>query len=221
MTGQDAPLFPLFLKLAGRPVLLVGGGEVARAKAEGLLAAGAALTVVAPVVDPALRATLASAGAQLRQREFEPADLDGAWLVVAAAPPAVNRAVLAAAEPRRLFVNSVDDPGAATCYSGAVVRKGPVTLAISTGGAAPALAGLMRQALEAVLPEDLSRWGEVADEARRRWKAEARPMAARRPLLLAALNELYTTPTAATATTTTTTTTAATTATTTATKGAR
>jgi siroheme synthase-like protein len=111
--------------------------------------------------------------------------------VVAAAPPAVNRAVLAAAEPRCLFVNSADDPEAATAYAAAVVRKGPVTVALSTGGTAPALAGLLRQSLEALLPEDLSRWGQVADEARQRWKAEARPMADRRPLLLAALNDLY------------------------------
>jgi uroporphyrin-III C-methyltransferase/precorrin-2 dehydrogenase/sirohydrochlorin ferrochelatase len=194
MSAVDAPLFPLFLKLAGRPVLLVGGGEVARAKAEGLLAARAALTVVAPQVSPALREALASAGAQLHQREFVPADLDGVWLVVAAAPAAVNRQVLAAAEPRHLFVNSVDDPEAATAYGAAVVRKGPVTLAISTGGAAPALAGLLRESLAALLPEDLSRWGQVADQARQRWKAEGRPMAARRPLLLAALNELYETP---------------------------
>lgn len=185
------PLFPLFLKLAGRPVLLVGGGPVATAKAQALLEAGAQLTVVSPQIRPELLGLLSGTGAVVHQREFVAADLEGAWLVVAAAPPAVNRQVLAAAEPRRLFVNSVDDPQAATAYAAAVVRKGPVTLAVSTGGTAPALAGLLREGLEAVLPEEIALWGTVADQARQQWKAEGRPMAERRSLLLAALNRLY------------------------------
>ena len=89
------------------------------------------------------------------ERAFAPADLDGARWVVAAATPEVNREVAAAAAARGLFVNAVDDPAAATAYLGGVVRRGGVALAISTGGVAPALAGLLREALEAVLPHDL------------------------------------------------------------------
>jgi uroporphyrin-III C-methyltransferase/precorrin-2 dehydrogenase/sirohydrochlorin ferrochelatase len=181
------PLFPAFLKLAGRPVLLVGGGPVARAKLESLRAAGALVTVVAPELLPEVRA----AAARVHQRAFAPGDLDGVWFVVAAAPPAVNRQVQAAAEPRCLFVNAVDDPAAATAYAAAVIRRGPVTIAVSTGGDAPALAGLVREGLESLLPEELARWGEVARAARAGWKGEGLPLAARRPRLLAALNALY------------------------------
>jgi uroporphyrin-III C-methyltransferase/precorrin-2 dehydrogenase/sirohydrochlorin ferrochelatase len=181
------PLFPAFLKLAGRRVLLVGGGPVALAKARSLREAGAVIVVVAPEVLPELM-TIAD---DVQLRPFAPADLDGAWLVVAAAPPEVNRQVQVAAEVRQLFVNAVDDPAAATAYGAAVIRRGPVTVAFSTGGAAPALAGLIREGLESLLPEEMSRWSEVALEARARWKSEGLPMAARRPRLLEALNDLY------------------------------
>src|SRR5687768_9991596 len=89
--------YPVFLKLRGRRVLLVGGGAVAAAKLEGLLAAGAVVTVVAPDINAALERR----DVTLHRRPFEPDDLDGAWWVVAAAPPEVNRQVQAAAEARR------------------------------------------------------------------------------------------------------------------------
>ena len=182
-----APLFPSFLRLSGRKVVLVGGGAVAAAKHAGLLVAGARVTVVAPEIGASLRV----GGTTLVERSFEPSDLDGAWYVVAAAPPAVNRQVLAAAEARRLFVNAVDDSDAATAFAPAVIRRGVATVAISTGGASPALAGLLREALEALLPTELERWAEVGQNARVGWKADGVPLSARRPLLLDALNRLY------------------------------
>jgi uroporphyrin-III C-methyltransferase/precorrin-2 dehydrogenase/sirohydrochlorin ferrochelatase len=181
------PLFPSFLKLGGRKVVLVGGGRVAVGKHATLVAAGAKVTVVAPAVDPALR----QAGTVIVERGFEPADLDGAWFVVAAATPAVNQAVAAAAEQRRLFVNAVDDLAAASAYAGGVVRRGPVTVAISTGGSAPALAGLLREALDALLPAELDTWLATARALRPTWRDDGVPMEARRPLLLEALNRLY------------------------------
>jgi uroporphyrin-III C-methyltransferase/precorrin-2 dehydrogenase/sirohydrochlorin ferrochelatase len=180
-------LYPVFLKLRGRRVLLVGGGAVAASKLEGLLAAGALVTVVAPDISPALERR----DVTLHRRSFEAADLDGAWWVVAAAPPAVNREVQAAAESRQLFVNAVDDPAHATAYLGSVVRRDDVTVAISTGGRAPALAALLREALNGWLPQDLDRWMVAADEARRQWKETGVPMEHRRPLLLETLNRLY------------------------------
>jgi uroporphyrin-III C-methyltransferase / precorrin-2 dehydrogenase / sirohydrochlorin ferrochelatase len=180
-------LYPVFLKLRGRRVLLVGGGAVAAAKLEGLLAAGAVVTVVAPEISAALERR----DVTLHRRSFEPDDLDGAWWVVAAAPPEVNRQVQAAAEARQLFVNAVDDPAHATAYLGSVVRRDDVTVAISTGGRAPALAALLREALEAWLPQDVDRWMLAADEARRQWKESGVPMERRRPLLLETLNRLY------------------------------
>ena len=88
-------------------------------------------------------------------------------------------------------MNAVDDPGHATAYLGGVVRRQGVTFAISTGGRAPALAGLLREALDAWLPGDLDRWLTAADEARRSWKLDGVPMERRRPLLLETLNTLY------------------------------
>jgi len=180
-------LFPTFLKLRGRQVLLVGGGPVAAGKLRALLDAGALVRVVAPTIVP----EVASAPVQAVSRTFEPADLDGVSYVVAAAPPDVNRQVAAAAHQRGLFVNAVDDIESASAYAGAVLRRAGVTIAISTDGDAPALAGLVREALEQLLPEDLEDWMACARETRRKWLAEGVPMAERRPLLLNALNQLY------------------------------
>lgn len=180
-------MYPTFLRLKGRNVVLVGGGRVAAGKLPGLLTEGAQVTVVAPEIRPELE----QAGVVLVRRRFEERDLDGAWYVVAAAPPDVNRQVLDAAERRQLFVNAVDDPAHATAYAGGVVRRDGVTIAISTNGRAPALAGLLREALDAWLPGDLDEWMAAADEARREWKREGVPMEQRRPMLLETLNRLY------------------------------
>ena len=181
------PMFPAFLQLRSRRVVVVGGGPVAASKLEALLAAGADVTVIAPDVRP----EIVQAGVTVLRRAFEDADLDGAWWVVAAAPREVNKQVLAAAEARRVFVNAVDDPEHATAYLGGVVRRDGVTVAISTNGRAPAMAGLLREALDALLPGDLGRWMGAADEVRRAWKAQDVPMEQRRPQLLEALNRLY------------------------------
>ena len=180
-------MYPAFLRLTGRKVVLVGGGRVAAGKLQGLIAEGAQVTVVAPEIRPELD----QPGVVLERRRFEDTDLEGAWYVIAAAPPEVNRQVLVAAERRQLFVNAVDDPPNATAYAGGVVRRDGVTIAISTDGRAPALAGLLREALDAWLPGDLDEWMSAADEARRRWKQDGVPMEQRRPMLLETLNRLY------------------------------
>jgi siroheme synthase-like protein len=187
VTGFQSVLFPAFLKLQGRRVVVVGGGPVAASKLASLQAAGADLVVVAPDVCEAIR----SAGLAIRQKPFEPSDLDGAWFVVAAAPPDVNRHVAAEAERRQVFVNAVDDPANASVYLGGVVRRDGVTLAISTDGAAPALAGLLREALDFMLPGDLAEWNARARAIRASWRERGLPMDARRPELLDALNALY------------------------------
>ena len=180
-------LFPTFLKLQGRRVLLVGGGPVAAGKLRGLLEAGADVTVVAP----AIVLEIAAAPVTTAMRRFQVSDLDGVSFVVAAAPPDVNREVAAAAQARGIFVNAVDDVESASAYAGAVVRRAGVTIAISTDGDAPALAGLVREALEVLLPDDLDKWMETARASRREWLGRKVPMAERRPLLLEALNALY------------------------------
>lgn len=186
-TTPATPLFPLFLKLAGRRVLLVGAGVVATEKLRHLLDAGADVTVVAPEIAPAVQ----SAPVTMHRRGFEAGDLDGVWLVVAAAPPDVNREVASAAAERRIFVNAVDDPASASAYAAAVLRRDQLTLAISTDGAAPALAGLFREALDALMPRDLAEWFATARRARAQWLKDRVPMSERRPLLLQALNRLY------------------------------
>ena len=185
-------VFPVFLKLERRRVLVVGAGPVAAGKLRPLVDAGARVTVVAPDVIDEI-ATMAEEVAIVR-RPFEPGDVDGVWYVVAAAPPEVNRAVARAAESRCLFVNAVDDLESASAYAGAIVKKAQkagVTIAVSTDGEAPALAGLIREALEVLLPDDLEKWMASAQEARRGWLAQGVPMAERRPMLLEALNEIY------------------------------
>jgi uroporphyrin-III C-methyltransferase len=181
------PLFPLFLKLEGRRVLVVGGGAMASQRVRQLAEAGADIAVVAPEVRPEI-APLAS---EIALRPFRGADVDGAWIVIAAATAAVNRAVVAAAEARGVFVNAVDDPATATAYCGGVVRRAGALFAISTEGRAPALAALLREGLDALLPADLDRWMARAEELRAEWKKARIAMAERRPKLLEALNALY------------------------------
>jgi uroporphyrin-III C-methyltransferase/precorrin-2 dehydrogenase/sirohydrochlorin ferrochelatase len=182
-----APLLPLFVKLAGRSVVVVGGGAMATQRVRQLVEAGARVKVVAPEI----RDEAAALATEAHRRPFREADLEGAWFAVAAATTEVNRAVARAAEALRVFVNAVDDPEQATAYTGGVVRRGAVTVAISTGGRAPALAGLLREALDALLPARLQDWVTAAEVERPKWKREAVPLLARRPLLLRKLNRLY------------------------------
>lgn len=188
-------LYPVFLKLAGLPVVVVGGGPVAAGKLDGLFDAGARVTVVAPAISDAVRARGDAPGRSLTliERGFVASDLDGARWVIAAATPEVNRQVAAAAAARGLFVNAVDDVESASAFLGGVIRRGRATIAVSTAGLAPALAGLVREALEAVLPDeiDVDRWIDVAHAARAGWKRTGVPIAERRPLLLRALTRIY------------------------------
>jgi len=179
--------YPVFLRFEGRLAVLVGGGRVAAAKLSGLLAAGARVRVVAPGVAPEIERP----EIEIRRRAFVPEDLDGAFFVVAAAPPEVNRNVRLAADARGLFVNAVDDAKSASAFLGGVVRKGGVTVAVATDGRAPALAGLLREALERVLPDDISAWVDLGERVRAGWRETGIPMGDRRPLLLRALLDLY------------------------------
>jgi siroheme synthase-like protein len=185
--SREVLVFPIFLKLTGRPVVLVGGGKVAASKLDGLLRVGARVTVVAPQI----RAEIERPDVTLRRRGFEASDLDGAWFAVAAATPAVNRRVASAAEERRVFVNAVDDPPSASAYAGGVLRRGGLTVAISTNGEAPALAGLIREGLEELIPKEMEAWLREARGQTRLLRQNGIPMPERRPLLLAALNRLY------------------------------
>jgi len=128
-------LYPLALRLAGRRVLVVGGGAVATRRVPALLAAGALVEVVAPELTPALRAHVDAGRLAWSERRFTPSDLDGAWLVqVAVDDPAAAAQVSAAAEEQRIFCVRADDRAAATAWTPAVTRHGAVTVAVTDDG---------------------------------------------------------------------------------------
>ena len=182
-----AELFPVFLKLSGRSVVVIGGGAVAVEKVTALRPTGARITVIAPVIDAALQ----TPGITVIQRKVQASDLADAWLVVSAATPEVNAWAAQIAETQRVFVNAVDDPGNASAYLGGIVRRDDVTIAISTAGRAPALAALLRRAIDALLPDDIARWLETSDRLRAEWRSKQVPWRDRRPQLLEAIVSLH------------------------------
>jgi uroporphyrin-III C-methyltransferase/precorrin-2 dehydrogenase/sirohydrochlorin ferrochelatase len=149
-------LYPLALKLTGRRVLVVGGGAVASRRVPALLAAGAEVLIVSPVLSPALQAIVDAGRAAWRARRFEPDDVEGAWLVqVAVDDPEAAAQVSEVAEQRRVFCVRADDRDAATAWTPAVTRQGPVTVAVTDGGdrrRAMAIRDLVAQALETAPP---------------------------------------------------------------------
>ncbi len=146
-------LYPLALRLAGRRVLVVGGGAVATRRMPALLAAGAVVQVVSPELTPALRAMADQGRIAWVERRFEPADVDGAWLVqVAVDDPAAAALVSTAADERRVFCVRADDRAAATAWTPAVTRHGEITVAVTDSGdrrRAMAVRDLVAKALEA------------------------------------------------------------------------
>ena len=144
---------PIFLSLGGRPAVVVGGGQVAARKVGVLLKAGAAVTVVAPNLQPQLTARAAVGELRHVAAAFVPAHLDGATLVVAATDdPEVNAAVSRAAQQRHIPVNVVDQPALCSFIFPAIVDRSPLVVAVSSGGAAPVLARRVRAQIEALLP---------------------------------------------------------------------
>jgi len=184
----EASLYPLFLKLENRTVLVVGAGPIAERKISAALEGHAIVRVVAPEATPEVL-RLAGAGAlQWHARAFVEADVDGAWLVIAAtADAAVQKRVAEAAHARRTFLVAVDDPSNASAYSGAVVRRHPFTIAISSSGATPALTRLVRELVEQVLPGD--EWIEHAKRLREKWLATGTPPGERFGQLVRELKE--------------------------------
>lgn len=171
-------LYPVFLKVAGRAVLVAGAGTVAARRIEALVGAGARVRVVAPRADPAIERLARTGAIEWLARGFEETDVDGSWFVVASTDDLdLQRRIAAAAEARRVFVLAVDDPANATAYGGAIVRRDPFTIVISSSGETPALTRLIREVVEQVLPSD--GWIAAARELRRKWRTEAKPMGER------------------------------------------
>ncbi|MFN2165207.1 MAG: NAD(P)-dependent oxidoreductase, partial [Anaerolineae bacterium] len=157
---------PLFVDLRGRPVLLVGGGEIAERKLTLLLRAGARPDIVALSASDAVRELAAQHGLDLHLRAFDAADLQGKYLAVAATnDPEANASVFEAGQRLQVLVNSVDQPDASSAIFPAIVDRSPVQIAISTGGSSPTLARVIRGWIEARLPPGL---GVVAEFIRAR-----------------------------------------------------
>ncbi|WP_119718780.1 siroheme synthase CysG [Cognatilysobacter tabacisoli] len=178
---MPAALFPLFVDLRDRPILVVGGGAVAWRKVTALVDAGALVRVGAPALEPRL-AQLAAQGRITHLRgPFEPAWLDGVWLATAATDdPAVNRAVADAGAARRVWVNAVDDVAACSAHVPARIERGPLQIAISSGGGAPMLARHLRERLETQLDDGLGALAALLSRERQRVRARLPDLAARR-----------------------------------------
>lgn len=186
--SETRVLLPLFLDLSGKDVLVVGAGLVATRKVADLVAVSARVRVVAPHLTDELTTASAAGRITVEQRGFEEQDVAGAWLVFAATDDGeVQRRVAIACQKACVFCVAVDDPPNASAYGGAIVRRGPVTLAISTSGEAPALARLLREVLEQALPDE--GFVDAARALRERWKADKTPMASRFGELVQAFKE--------------------------------
>ncbi len=160
-TGAS-PLYPVFLNLQGRPILVVGGGEVAARKVLPLIECGALVRVGAPELNEALQALKAEGRIHHFEGEFQPHWLDEVFLAIAATDDVeVNRAVAEEGAARKLWVNVVDDTELTRVQVPAIVRRGPLTVAISSGGAAPVLARQLREKIEQSVDESFGRLAEL------------------------------------------------------------
>jgi siroheme synthase-like protein len=159
--------YPIFVEMAGRKTLVVGGGRVAAEKVGGLLTAGADITLVAPELSPKLQALVTAGAVAYEAHEYRDGDLAGYEVCfVATDDGAVNAAVAAEGKRRGIWVNAADDPRNCDFILPSVVRQGDVVVAASTGGASPALARRLREDLTAFLSEDYAPLADLLREVR-------------------------------------------------------
>jgi precorrin-2 dehydrogenase/sirohydrochlorin ferrochelatase len=163
----DTPFYIACLKLRGRRCLVVGGGEIGLEKVEGLLASDADVTLVAPEAVPALEALAAEGSIAWERRDYEPSDLEATFMVIASTDDTdVNIGIFADAERRAMLVNVVDVPPLCNFILPAIVRTGPLAIAISTAGASPALAKRMKLEVQELFGEEYARLAIMLNDAR-------------------------------------------------------
>lgn len=159
--------FPIFLEMKGRPVIVIGGGEVGAEKVRTLLTAEADVTVVSPDLHPELEALKANGAIRHVARAWREGDIDGFDLVMIATDDrSVNAVIAAEAKRKRIWVNAADDPPNCDFILPSVVRKGSVTLAASTGGSSPAMARRLREELEVYLDLEIPELNDLLGEVR-------------------------------------------------------
>lgn len=165
-------LFPMFVKLEGRLVVVVGGGSVAEGKIATLLAAGARIRVITPKATQGIAALSREQKLEWRAKPFAAGDLAGAFLVVAATSgPGVNEAVYREADRLGILCNAVDDVEHCHFYYGSVVQRGDLQIAISTNGKSPALAQRLRKEFEAQIGPEYAHWLDWLGAARKLLRA--------------------------------------------------
>ncbi len=170
----------MFLKLEGRPCLLVGAGRVGENKLRTLIRAGARVRVVSPQATPGVQRLAAKSKIVWLRRSFIARDLDGILLVVVAtSSPSINKQVSAQARRRGVLCNAVDDPQNSDFYYPAVVRRGNLQIAISTGGRSPELAHRLRKDLQRQFGAEYARWVEELGRKRQELLSSSPPPAER------------------------------------------
>ncbi len=165
---MSAPLYPLFMSLQGRSCIVVGGNEIAEGKIKELLDADAKVRVIAPTVSDQIAAWWQAGRLQWEARVYNRGDLRNAFLVVSVADAQTNAVVFEEAETRNILCNAVDDIKHCNCYASAVVRRGPLQIAISTAGQSPALAQRLRKELEERFGTEYALWVKQLGELRSR-----------------------------------------------------
>jgi precorrin-2 dehydrogenase/sirohydrochlorin ferrochelatase len=167
----DDVLYPASLVVAGKRCVVVGGGSVAARKTRSLVEAGADVLVIAPEINEEIKAL----PVKVAERPYRRGDLSAAWLAMAATDDAaVNRQVFNDGQKVRVWVNVADDPDACSFTLPAVMRRGPVTVAVSTSGYSPALATWIRERISADLGPEVALLAELLSEARDALKASGR-----------------------------------------------
>ena len=164
--------YPVYLNLAGKRCVIIGGGTIAQGKIGGLRQAGCHITVISPEATPGIRQAAARGDIEFIERVYQPGDLAGAFIGVAATNVwHVNREIFEEAERNGVLLNVVDDPDLCSFIAPSIVKREPVTLAISTGGASPALARKLRETLADAAALEWADLAEVLAQARRIIKA--------------------------------------------------
>ena len=163
----EVPFYMACLRVAGRRCLVVGGGDVGLEKVEGLLSCDAAVTLIAPAAHPELAALAAEGSIEWLAKTYAPGDLEGAFLAIAATDDSeINIAVYEDAERRAMLVNVVDVPPLCNFILPAIVRSGPLAIAISTAGASPALAKRMKREIAEQFGEPYARLAVMLNDVR-------------------------------------------------------